>query len=80
MGARVRFVEKEDIFKTGFELHVIGSCCLERGLERLASSTQFKTRFDSAAEVNFRALFVLYTGRTLSTAKCFVERVDSGKH
>lgn len=45
MGARVGFVEKEDLFKTGFKLHVIGSWCLQRGLGRASSTTQFKTSF-----------------------------------
>lgn len=92
VGARVGFVEKEDLFKTGFKLHVIGSWCLQRGLERVASTctTQFKTSFVQVgsqwsgrlrlcAWSSFTALFVLYTS-TFSTAKCFVERVDSGKH
>lgn len=43
VGTRVRFVEKEDLFKTGFELHVIGSWCLQSGVQHNAVQNELFT-------------------------------------
>ena len=86
MGARVGFVENENLFKTGFKLHVIDPCDWIVVFTKISvQHSQFRTSFsqpDGAVcviSLQFTELFALYTS-TFSTAKCSVKRVDSGKH